>query len=133
MPLNRLATPAKMPQIASAIWMPPTLPLCGMGGGFRFIAQRQEIFSIVPLAKLDARGNQTTAPIVVVVWTEANRMSKPTVPVIVTDPDGKEHRFSSVTAAAKYIGVIPPRVSTACTLGIRLHGYRVRYENGVGQ
>ena len=35
--------------------------------------------------------------------------------------------------AAKYIGVIPARVSTACTLGIRLHGYRVRYENGVGQ
>ena len=60
-------------------------------------------------------------------------MPKPTVPVIVTDPDGKEHRFPSVTAAAKYIGVIPPRVSTACTLGIRLHGYRVRYENGVGQ
>ena len=66
-------------------------------------------------------------------WMEVNRMPKPTVPVIVTDPDGKEHRFSSVTAAAKYIGVIQPRVSTACTLGIRLHGYRVRYENGVGQ
>ena len=60
-------------------------------------------------------------------------MPKPTAPVIVTDPDGKENRFPSVTAAAKYIGVIPPRVSTACTLGIRLHGYRVRYENGVGQ
>ena len=60
-------------------------------------------------------------------------MPKPTIPVIVTDPDGTEHRFTSVTAAAKYIGVIPPRVSTACTLGIRLHGYRVRYENGVGQ
>ena len=60
-------------------------------------------------------------------------MPKPTIPVIVTDPDGKEHLFPSVTAAAKYIGVIPPRVSTACTLGIRLHGYRVRYENGVGQ
>ena len=60
-------------------------------------------------------------------------MPKPTVPVIVTDPDGTEHRFISVTAAAKYIGVIQPRVSTACTLGIRLHGYRVRYENGVGQ
>ena len=73
------------------------------------------------------------AQIVDASWTEANRMPKPTVPVIVTDPDGKEHRFPSVTAAAKYIGVIPPRVSTACTLGIRLHGYRVRYENGVGQ
>ena len=60
-------------------------------------------------------------------------MPKPTIPVIVTDPDGQERRFPSVTAAAKYIGVIPPRVSTACTLGIRLHGYRVRYENGVGQ
>ena len=60
-------------------------------------------------------------------------MPKPTVPVIVTDPDGTEHRFTSVTSAAKYIGVIQPRVSTACTLEIRLHGYRVRYENGVGQ
>ena len=65
---NRLATPERMPQIASAIWMPLTLPRCGMGGGFRFIAQRQEIFSIVPLAKLDARGNQTTAQIVGAGW-----------------------------------------------------------------
>ena len=45
------------------------LPQCGMGGGFRFIAQRQEIFSIVPLAKLDARGNQTTAPTAAQRWT----------------------------------------------------------------
>ena len=35
MPLNRLGIPVKMPPIASAIWMPPMLPRCGMGGGFR--------------------------------------------------------------------------------------------------
>ena len=132
MPLNRLVTPAKMPPIASAIWMPPTLPRCGMEDGCALI-QIQSSFSCAIDARKKNTGKAITAQIVDAAWTEVNRMPKPTVPVIVTDPDGKEHRFPSVTAAAKYIGVIPPRVSTACTLGIRLHGYRVRYENGVGQ
>ena len=40
-----------------------------MGGGFRFIAHTQEIFSIVLLAMLDAHGNQTTAPTAEQEWT----------------------------------------------------------------
>lgn len=54
-------------------------------------------------------------------------MSKIPRPIIVTEPDGTEHTYTSVTAAAAYIGVPPSRVSNACTLDMLLHRKRCRY------
>lgn len=58
-----------------------------------------------------------------------------TVPVIVTDPDGTEHRFPSCKAAGAYVGSSGGNVSQQCIMGKKLHGYRVRYEskNKMGQ
>ena len=57
------------------------------------------------------------------------------VPVIVTAPDGTEHRFPSCTAAGEYMGIRKERVSQLCVMGRSNHGYRVRYEskNKMGQ
>lgn len=58
-----------------------------------------------------------------------------TVPVIVTAPDGTEHRFPSCTAAGEYMGIRKERVPQLCVMGRSNHGYRVRYEriNKMGQ
>lgn len=58
-----------------------------------------------------------------------------TVPVIVTAPDGTEHRFPSCTAAGEYMGIRKGRVPHLCVMGRSNHGYRVRYEskNKMGQ
>ena len=58
-----------------------------------------------------------------------------TVPVIVTAPDGTEHRFPSCTAAGEYMGIRKERVPQLCVMGRGNHGYRVRYEskNKMGQ
>ena len=57
------------------------------------------------------------------------------VPVIVTAPDGTEHRFPSCTAAGEYMGIRKERVPQLCVMGRSNHGYRVRYEskNKMGQ
>ena len=52
--------------------------------------------------------------------------------IIVTEPDGTEHTYPSVTAAATYIGVPPSRVSNACTLDMLLHQKRCRYADEEG-
>ena len=58
-----------------------------------------------------------------------------TVPVIVTGPDGIEHRFTSCASAGRYIGISGGNVSQQCVMGYPIHGYRVRYErkNKMGQ
>ena len=54
-------------------------------------------------------------------------MPRKNKPVIVTDPDGKEHIFSSSVAAAEYIGCPPGSVRNTINLNFRIYGYRVRY------
>ena len=51
------------------------------------------------------------------------------VPVLVTCPDGRLLRFSSLTEAAKAVGASTGAVSTAATMGYRVRGYQIRRED----
>ena len=57
-------------------------------------------------------------------------MSHYTVPVVLVDDEGQEHRFSAMKAAAAFLGTTnPSNVTKAALCGYKCHGYRVYRED----